>query len=140
MPIDKEELGSPQDWLTRARSNLIFGQVAKPEGVLWEELCFQLQQCVEKSIKAVLVQNEVVFPFIHNLSKLITLMKEDGIPWPDELDEAAELTVYAVETRYPGDIQPVTEEEHQQVLKIAERVYAWAEAIIAQPHPSPTAQ
>lgn len=60
MPSEKEELGSPQDWLARARSNLIFGQVVKPEGVLWEELCFQLQQCVEKSIKAVLVQNKVV--------------------------------------------------------------------------------
>jgi HEPN domain-containing protein len=107
-------------------------------GVAWEELCFQLQQCVEKSIKAVLVKNGVVFPLIHNLSKLITLMKEAGISWPDELDEAADLTVYAVETRYPGEIQPVTEEEYQPVLKIAKRVHAWAEAIIAQPHSPPT--
>jgi len=131
MLSEKDELGSPQDWMIRARSNLIFGRAVKPDGVLWEELCFQLQQCVEKSIKAVLVQKKVVFPFIHNLSKLITLMKEAGIPWSDELEQAADLTVYAVETRYPGGILPVTEEEYHEALKIAERVYAWAEAVIS---------
>lgn len=65
-------------------------------------------------------------------------MKNTGIAWPEELDQAADLTVYAVEARYPGEDEPATEEEYHEALKIAERVYVWAEAVIAQSHSSPT--
>ncbi|MDZ7305361.1 MAG: HEPN domain-containing protein [candidate division KSB1 bacterium] len=39
---------------------------------------------------------------------------------------------YAFETRYPGHFEPVTEEDYRHALQIAERVVAWAEAIISE--------
>ncbi|HLZ10766.1 MAG TPA: HEPN domain-containing protein [Chloroflexota bacterium] len=43
--------GTPEEWLRRARSNLLRAQQPKPDGVLWEDLCFDAQQAVEKGAK-----------------------------------------------------------------------------------------
>jgi hypothetical protein len=37
MPRDPNELGTPPDWLKRAKSNLIRAKQQKPEEVLWAE-------------------------------------------------------------------------------------------------------
>ena len=37
MPRDPNELGTPPDWLKRAKSNLIRAKQPKPEEVLWAE-------------------------------------------------------------------------------------------------------
>jgi len=52
MPPDSGQLGSHEDWLARAQSNLIRAQQEKPEGVLWEDVCFDAQQSVERALKA----------------------------------------------------------------------------------------
>lgn len=139
MPPEGNDLGSPQDWLARARSNLSLARTLKTEDILWEDLCFQLQQAVEKSIKGVLLHCGVIFPYVHNISQLITLLKTSGIPWLEELDAAADLTEYAVEMRYPGFPEEAVEEDYRQALAIAERVVAWAETIITEAN-SATAQ
>jgi hypothetical protein len=46
------------------------------------------------------------------------------------LQDAASLTDYAVLSRYPGDLEPVDEEEYQEALRLAEAVLAWAEETI----------
>ncbi len=51
---------------------------------------------------------------------------------PEEIKETAELSVYAVDTRYPGDYDPVTEPEYKLALAMAEKVIKWAEAHIEQ--------
>lgn len=50
---------------------------------------------------------------------------------PEEIKETAELTVYAVDTRYPGDYDPVLQPEYELVLTMAERAVHWAEKQIA---------
>jgi len=40
------------------------------------------------------------------------------------------LTAYAVDTRYPGDYEPVNKEEYKEALKIAEDVFKWLDNII----------
>lgn len=51
---------------------------------------------------------------------------------PEEIKKTAELMVYAVDARYPGDYDPVTESEYVQALAMAERVIKWAQEIITQ--------
>lgn len=109
MPSDQPEVGSPRDWLRHARSDLALARVQRPTEVFIEMLCFHAQQAAEKSSKAVLLANEIRFPYTHNIAKLITLVKDAGIPWIEELDQAADLTGYAAETRYPGSVKPVSE-------------------------------
>jgi len=45
-----ESIQSAKNWLKRAKSNLVRGQMVKPEDVFWEDLCYDAQQCVEKSL------------------------------------------------------------------------------------------
>jgi HEPN domain-containing protein len=40
------------------------------------------------------------------------------------------LTQYAFETRYPGAFEPVTEEDYQEAVQVAEVVVEWAESVI----------
>ena len=132
MPRDPNELGTSPDWLKRAKSNLIRAKQPKPEEVLWEDLCFDTQQAAEKALKAVLVARRIPFRFVHDIAELLTLLENQGVPLPEEIKVSAELTGYSVESRYPGPFEPVTEEEFQRALKIAEAVVAWAESLIDQ--------
>jgi HEPN domain-containing protein len=67
------------------------------------------------------------FLHTHNIAVLITLVVDLGISWPRELDEVSRLTEYAVETRYPGAVDPITDEEYRHAVAMAEKVYFWAE-------------
>jgi HEPN domain-containing protein len=44
--------------------------------------------------------------------------------------KASVLTAYAVQTRYPGDYEPVSETEFREVLEMATHVFDWAKAAI----------
>jgi HEPN domain-containing protein len=132
MPPTPPEVGSPTDWLRHARSDLALARVERPAEVFLEMLCFHAQQAVEKSIKAVLLANEIHFPYTHDVAKLISLVKEAGIPWPEGLDQAADLTEYASETRYPGSVEPVSEEDYRQAVAIAEQILTWSASIIEE--------
>lgn len=128
MPHDLKELGTPQEWLKRAKSNLALAKQPRTEDIYLEDLCFEIQQAAEKAIKAVLLFNGIQFRFVHDLAELLTLLEQHGIPLPEEIRTAAELTDYAVEARYPSLLEPVTEDEFKEALHIAEAVVAWAES------------
>jgi HEPN domain-containing protein len=132
MPPDPNELGTAYVWLRRAKSNLIRAKQPKPEEVLWEVLCFDTQQAAEKALKAVLVARRIPFRFVHDIAELLTLLENQGVMLPERIKVSAELTDYSVESRYPGPFEPITEEEFQRALKIAEEVVAWAESLINQ--------
>jgi hypothetical protein len=46
------------------------------------------------------------------------------------LIDAAQLTYYAVSFRYPGDELPISTEELNEAIQLAEAVVAWAKHII----------
>lgn len=118
----------PRERLNRARSNLAKARAgAKITDIYIEDLCFDAQQAAEKAIKAVLIKHQIEFPFVHDLAELIELLEKSGEKAPKQMQEAARLTRYAVVTRYPGAIDPVTEEEYEEALAIATNVVRWAE-------------
>lgn len=57
-------------------------------------------------------------------------MEQGGISLPEDIRLAAALSDYAVEARYPGPMEPVTEEEYQQAIILAETVIRWVEQLI----------
>jgi len=125
MPPNKDCPGSPQDWLLHARSDLALAQIAPPDDVMLEGLCFHAQQAVEKALKALLISYHRDLPRTHNIGALLDLLPET-ITIPDEVEEAAGLTDYAVMTRYPGDVEPVNMEEYEQAVHLAQVVLEWA--------------
>jgi HEPN domain-containing protein len=44
--------------------------------------------------------------------------------------EAAKLSDYAVEARYPGVSEPVSQEEYVEALRLAEDVMRWVEDLM----------
>jgi HEPN domain-containing protein len=124
------DLGTPEEWLARARSNLAYAKITKPDDVSWEDVCFNLQQAAEKALKAVLLQRGIPFPFTHVIGRLVRLVVEHGTSWPEGLERIDDLTDFAVVMRYPGSPEPVTEDDFAHCLPLAERVVAWAEEVL----------
>ncbi len=128
MSAERRRGDDPAEWLRRAKSNLVRARenIRLPE-VAKEDLCFDAQQAAEKAIKAVLIHMRIPFPYIHDLGALLALAEERGEAIPSQVKEAARLTRFAVETRYPGLDEPVTREEYERAVAIAETVVRWAE-------------
>ena len=119
------------NWLKRARSNLERAKMGKvTQGILYEDLCFDAQQAVEKSLKAILVKLNQSFPKTHSIGILLKFIEEAGVEIPENINQAKLLTAYAVDSRYPGDYEPVSKEEYEEALKIAEDVFKWLDNII----------
>ncbi len=131
MPRDTSLVGTPQEWLRRAKGNLARAKQPKPEEAFWEDLCFDAQQAAEKAVKAVLVFYQISFPKTHDITELLVLLDRSGHEPPNEIWEAGRLSNYAVQTRYPGIAQPVTEEEYHQAIALAEQAIKWAEEILS---------
>jgi HEPN domain-containing protein len=122
-----KETNNAQIWIKRAESNLARAAVGKSdEKVLFEDLCFDCQQTVEKSLKALLVYNEQELIITHSIALLLTSIEENiKLIIPDFVYESVILTDYAVQMRYPGFYEPVTEEEFKTALQIATQVLNW---------------
>ena len=80
-----------------------------------------------------LLRFAVRFPYTHDLAELVDLATKTGRRIPKAVRDADRLTRFAVITRYPGVVEPVTRKEYQRAVKIAEAVVHWAEKQIAQP-------
>ena len=131
MPHERRPPDDPREWINRARSNLVRAQAMLP-GVSLEDLCFDAQQAAEKAIKAVLIARGVDFPLVHDLARLLTLLGQSGETIPQAIADATDLTRFAVATRYPGVAEPVTVEEHQRAVAIAEAVVTWADESVGK--------
>lgn len=116
-------------WLRRARSNLQLGKAGRTGGVMLEDLCFEIQQAAEKSLKAVLINADAQVPRTHALGLLVQKI-EAVVEVPEEVQRVVELADYAVQTRYPGDYPPVTNEEYDDAVAIAEAVFDWAARVV----------
>jgi HEPN domain-containing protein len=131
MPPDPVPLGSPADWLRYALSDLAVSEGPAAPNVLTETLCYHAQQAAEKCLKAVLVNCGTDPPRTHDIALLVTAVRDAGIDWPSELDCAADLTQYAVRSRYPGWPRPPSEADRQQAVAVARKVLEWAQGIIS---------
>ena len=125
-PLERFPPDDPREWINRARSNLAIAKNRIP-GAYLEDLCFEAQQAAEKAIKALLIAAGIEFPYVHDLDRLLTLIKSAGQQVPDEIHRAEELTRYATTARYPGIERPLTEQHYQEAVAIAEAVVRWAE-------------
>jgi len=130
----KKMPGSPQEWLSHAKSDLRLAHLAAAdELVRREQACFHAQQAAEKAIKAVLVSGGVEFPLVHDIEELLEIVNTSGTTPPKEVQEAGLLTPYAVEFRYPGSWIEISETDLQEALRTAEHVVAWADTVLMNP-------
>ncbi len=127
MPLEES---SARAWLDRAESSLSLTRQPKPDQAHWADLCYLAQQAAEKAVKAVYRSLGRPFRFTHSLEELGRGLEEAGVDLPEAVREAVVLTRYAVETRYPGIAEPVTEEEYREALALADAVVSWARTLV----------
>ena len=81
-------------------------------------VCFHCQQCIEKYLKAGLVQHGAAVRKIHNLIVLNSLVTQHDARFAELNDGLDVLNPYAVITRYPGfDITPDDAREAVQIMQ-----------------------
>ncbi|MBS3976840.1 MAG: HEPN domain-containing protein [Syntrophomonadaceae bacterium] len=121
-------------WFKRAKSNLARAELGRiTSDILYEDLCFDAQQAAEKALKGLMILLEIDTPKTHSIGYLLRLIEEAGeVQIPERLKEAVILTDYAVTTRYPGDWEPVDEDEYKQAVSLAHEVYRWALSLTNQ--------
>ncbi|MDQ2690974.1 MAG: HEPN domain-containing protein [Chloroflexota bacterium] len=110
-------------WLEYSESDLHAAQTLLESKEFFPlQICFLSQQSAEKAIKAVLVFEDVNFPKVHDLDRLRDLIPK-GWKVKKQFPDLAELTIWAVEARYPADMPAVTEGEARETFRLAESVY-----------------
>jgi HEPN domain-containing protein len=121
------EAGDAAEWLLHAESDLTYARLGQAEpAILRNQVAFHAQQAAEKAFKAVLVHAAFEFPKTHDLQALLLLLRNSGISVGQEIEQAVTLTRFAVEARYPGEIEPITPDEVAQAIELAERALRWA--------------
>ena len=110
-------------WLAFARSDLDAARALQRDPEHYpRQVCFLAQQSAEKALKALLVLLDIEFPHTHDLDRL-----RESVPpgWrvKAEFPQLYALSIWAVESRYPGDLPEVVEADARDALQTAEALY-----------------
>lgn len=120
---------SPITWMNYAKADLALASIQLPPGAMYDQLCFHAQQAAEKALKALLICLGTDFPNTHSMQKLIDLLPTELQSNPAILQSTI-LTAYAVQTRYPGDIEEIPKDEYEEAVRIASEVVDLAQKTI----------
>ena len=113
-----------RDWLAKAATDLLVCEQLLGQGAVFSEaVAFHAQQAAEKSLKALLVARQVEFPKTHDIERLLELVALGDGPLAEALADAAELTPYGVEYRYPGEYAPVSADAANTCVSLARQVH-----------------
>ena len=85
----------PREWLRRARSNLALARNRVPDVEL-EDLCFEAQQAAQKAIKGVLIGLGIEFPYVHDVSQLLSLVEGAGHAIPESVWAAEAFSLHDI--------------------------------------------
>jgi HEPN domain-containing protein len=112
------------NWIRKAENDLKTGidemNTVEPAT---DTVCFHMQQCVEKYLKAYLIYHGKEYPKSHNLAKLISLCAEIEDEFQVLIDWGVdELTDYATTLRYGEDFYMPSHEEARSAIELAKRV------------------
>lgn len=111
-------------WVQKAENDLKIGRdELKTEEPVTDAVCFHMQQCCEKYLKAFLIFHGQDYPKTHRLAALVSLCRQidpefqQMVMWNVDT-----LTRYATSIRYGEEFYTPTLEESQQALELAEKV------------------
>lgn len=94
-------------------------------------VCFHLQQCVEKYLKARLEEAGIGVAKTHDLEKLLNMLLPIEPLWSTLRPALAAITNYAVEVRYPG--KSTTASEARELLRDATHIRTLARRSLGLP-------
>ena len=92
-----------EEWLRRARDDLDVAKEIIVKEHLTNMVAFHSQQAVEKSLKAIVEEFEIGFVKIHNLERLLGMIR-NHMNLDVDLNIIKKLDEVYISTRYPGDL------------------------------------
>lgn len=108
-------------WLDLARRDARVGEGLLGLGEI-EAAAFHVQQAAEKLIKALLIEQHIMPPRVHDLARLLSLLPTDVESPMSDLDaeRISTITTWAVELRYddPASQSPSVEEVRQALSPV----------------------
>jgi HEPN domain-containing protein len=121
MPHDSVRL--VRQWLEKAENDLRNAEhtLTLKDDCPFDTVCFHSQQCAEKYLKALLAFFSVDFPNTHDLIFLKKSAMEVVSISMDSV-ELQTLNRYSVESRYPGEWEPITRTEAEKAVNTARQV------------------
>jgi HEPN domain-containing protein len=88
-------------------------------------VCLGAPGCGEKALKGLLVARDIDPPRLHDLDRLVALLPDADAAAFERLD-LPELTRWAIEGRYPADLDEVTPSDVTRAVELARTVLAEA--------------
>ncbi len=116
-----------REWIKKAENDykVVCQLVQRRKQVVPDAVCFHCQQCLEKYLKARMVEAGIPFPKTHDLFLLINLASKIEPRWLGFASAAKAITNYAVDFRYPGHSATLREArtamKHCRVIRAAAR-------------------
>jgi HEPN domain-containing protein len=99
-----------KQWLSKAEDDLkAYQLLMNAESALFAIAAFHLQQSAEKYLKAYLEYNIIPFSKTHDIEYLLQMCAQVNVCFGEI--NAGNLTDYAVDLRYPGDIYEINKKE-----------------------------
>jgi HEPN domain-containing protein len=113
---------SSLEWIKKAEADFVSAkrEYRARKQPNYDASCFFAQQCMEKYLKARLLDAGISFPRTHDLEVLLDSVLAVEPLWASFREAMVDLTVYAVAFRYPGD--SATREMARTAVHEAERV------------------
>lgn len=96
---------STREWVDKAEADFATAlrELRARRQPNYDAACFHAQQCIEKYLKARLIEAGIVFPRSHDLEELLDLNLPLEPLWEVFRGQLIDLTSFAVAFRYPGD-------------------------------------
>ena len=117
---EQERQATTREWLERARQELRAAEgAARVSPSAFATLCYLAQQVTEKALKAVLVFEQIEYPFSHDLDDVRNLIP-CGWRVKEQYPDLKWLSDWAIEGRYPG--RDPTAGEAQRALEHARSI------------------
>lgn len=114
-------------WFAKAREDLLVAKHLRPlEPAFFSGIVFHCQQSAEKSIKGFLTFHNIRILKTHDMEALLSKAKLAHPNMADKYNDVINLTIYAVEYRYPDfehKLPPLTPEIVSESVALAEQIY-----------------
>ena len=124
MPAPDPVVTVLREWIVKAENDLLTAVHTLKLGASCptDTVCFHVQQCIEKYLKALLVFRAIPFSKTHDIGTLWTLVPPRLRPALGSKAQKARLTAYAVPLRYPGWGVVISSSEARHAVALARRV------------------
>ena len=101
------------EWVEKAEEDYaIVLLIQREQQPMYNSICFHVQQCIEKYLKAWLQEANMPVPRTHDLKELLQLIVPTFPIWHTWESDFSTLTKHAVAIRYPGDSATVDNASH----------------------------